>query len=79
MVGLKGLENKQFCAILSLLKNMAFSLITKSAIKGTLNKAEARLEELGIVREITSKRRDKLYSYEKYMLLLNEGTEPIKS
>jgi len=58
---------------------MAFSLITKSAIKGTLNKAEARLEELGIVREITSKRRDKLYSYEKYMLLLNEGTEPIKS
>ncbi len=73
------MENQHFCAILSLLKNMAFSLITKSAIKGTLNKAEARLEELGIVREITSKRRDKLYSYEKYMLLLNEGTEPIKS
>jgi Fic family protein len=44
----------------------------------TVTAALARLEELGIVREITSKRRDKLYSYEKYMLLLNEGTEPIK-
>jgi Fic family protein len=39
--------------------------------------ALSRMEELGIVREITSKRRDKLYSYEKYIQLLNEGTEPI--
>jgi Fic family protein len=44
----------------------------------TITAALARLEELGIVREITSKRRDKLYSYEKYIHLLNEGTEPIK-
>ncbi len=44
----------------------------------TVTAAIARLEELGIVREITSKRRGKLYSYEKYLLLLNEGTEPIR-
>lgn len=44
----------------------------------TVTAAIARLEELGIVREITNKRRGKLYSYEKYILLLNEGTEPIK-
>jgi Fic family protein len=37
-----------------------------------------RLQELGIVREITSKRRDKLYSYEKCVNILNEGTEPIR-
>ena len=44
----------------------------------TVTAALTRLQELGIAREITSKRRDKLYSYEKYINLLNEGTEPIK-
>ena len=44
----------------------------------TVTAALARLEELGIVRETTSKRRDKLYSYERYIHLLNEGTGPIK-
>jgi len=44
----------------------------------TVTAALARLQELGIVRETTSKRRDKLYSYEKYIYLLNEGTEPIR-
>jgi Fic family protein len=44
----------------------------------TVTAVLSRMEELGIVREITSKRRDKLYSYEKYIQLLNEGTEPIK-
>lgn len=44
----------------------------------TVTAALTRLEGLGIVREITSKRRDKLYSYEKYIHLLNEGTEPLK-
>jgi len=43
----------------------------------TATAALTRLQELGIVREITRKRRDKLYSYEKYLHLLNEGTEPI--
>src|SRR5216684_939108 len=42
----------------------------------TVTAALARLQELGIVREITNKRRAKLYSYEQYLLLLNEGTEP---
>ena len=44
----------------------------------TITAALTRLEELGIVREITSRRRDKLYSYEKYIDLLNEGAEPIR-
>lgn len=37
-----------------------------------------RLQELSIVQEITSKQRDKLYSYENYIHLLNEGTEPLR-
>ncbi|HEY6406456.1 MAG TPA: hypothetical protein VIY29_03200, partial [Ktedonobacteraceae bacterium] len=40
--------------------------------------ALTRLQELGIVHEITRRRRDKLYSYKKYIDLLNEGTEPIR-
>ena len=44
----------------------------------TVTAALDRLQELGIVSEITSKRRDKLYSYEQFILLLNEGTEPIR-
>ena len=44
----------------------------------TVTAALARLEDLGIVHEITSRRRDKLYSYVEYIRLLNEGTEPIR-
>mgnify|MGYP001319181887 CR=1 FL=1 len=44
----------------------------------TVTAALTRLQELGIVSEITSRRRDRLYSYEKYIHLLNEGTEPIR-
>ncbi len=43
----------------------------------TINAAFDRLQELGIVREITDRQRDKLYSYESYINLLSEGTEPI--
>jgi Fic family protein len=36
--------------------------------------AVARLEELGILREVTGRQRGKLYVYDKYLELLNEGT-----
>ncbi len=34
-----------------------------------------RLREEGMVREITGKQRDRIYSYDAYLALLNEGTE----
>lgn len=37
--------------------------------------AIARLEELGILREVTGRKRGKLYVYDEYLALLNEGTE----
>lgn len=37
--------------------------------------AIARLEELGILREVTGKSRGKTYVYGEYMDILNEGTE----
>ena len=30
---------------------------------------------LGIVREITGRQRDRVYAYERYLAILNEGTE----
>ncbi len=38
--------------------------------------AVARLEELGIVREITGFRRNRLFAYDRYLSILNEGTDP---
>ena len=39
------------------------------------SKAVERLERLGIVREITGRRRDRVYAYDQYVAILNEGTE----
>jgi hypothetical protein len=38
--------------------------------------AIARLEEAGILRETTGRKRGKLYVYDQYLSILNEGTEP---
>jgi len=69
--------------VFKLLQSMPLITIPRASQETTISvptvtAALARLEELGIVREITSRRRDKLYSYEKYIHLLAEGTEPIR-
>jgi Fic family protein len=40
----------------------------------TVQSAIERLEGLGIAREVTGKRRDRVYSYERQLKVLNEGT-----
>jgi Fic family protein len=42
-----------------------------------VSSAMARLEEAGIVRELTGKTRNRLFGYERYLAVLREGTEPI--
>jgi cell filamentation protein, protein adenylyltransferase len=37
--------------------------------------AVSRLEEVGILREVTGRQRGKIYVYDQYLSLLNEGTE----
>ena len=69
--------------IYKLLQSMPLITIPRASQETTISVPTvtatlARLQELGIVREITGRQRDKLYSYEKYIQLLNEGTEPIK-
>jgi hypothetical protein len=36
-----------------------------------------RLENAGILREATGRRRGKLYVYDEYLTILSEGTEPL--
>ena len=43
----------------------------------TVGSAIEALETLGIVREITGKLRDRIYVYDPYVKILDEGTEPI--
>jgi Fic family protein len=35
------------------------------------------LENLGIVRELTGRRRSRVYTYDRYLAILSEGTEPL--
>lgn len=41
----------------------------------TVNAGLRELERLGIVREVTGQKRNRIYSYEKYLQIMNEGTE----
>ena len=36
-----------------------------------------KMEQLGMVREITGRQRDRLYAYTPYLDILAEGTEPL--
>jgi len=45
----------------------------------TVRSAIASLGGLGIVREITGKQRDRAYVYDRYLQILDEGTEPISA
>jgi Fic family protein len=44
----------------------------------TVRSAFEILEKLGIIREITGKQRDRMYAYDSYVKILDEGTEPIR-
>ncbi|MBL8222857.1 MAG: hypothetical protein JNL62_26700, partial [Bryobacterales bacterium] len=39
--------------------------------------AVEHLQELGVLREITGRRRSRLFAYGSYLDILNEGTEPL--
>ncbi|MEO5816672.1 MAG: Fic family protein [Gemmatimonadaceae bacterium] len=43
----------------------------------TVNSALTSLGGIGIVRELTGRRRGRVYSYAKYLAVLSEGTEPL--
>ena len=57
-----------------LLSLRAARLITSLSFHATAS-AMSLLVSLGIAREITGKRRNRLYVYDEYLSILNEGTE----
>ncbi len=51
-------------------------LVKKTGISpATVNKALAHLEQLGIVRELTAQKRNRLFSYTEYVEIMSRGTE----
>lgn len=52
------------------------SLVEKTGITpATVNKALGHLEQLGIVKELTAQKRNRLYSYAGYIEIMSRGTE----
>ena len=52
------------------------SLVEKTGMTpATVNKALGHLEQLGIVKELTAQKRNRLFSYEGYIGIMNRGTE----
>ena len=52
------------------------SLVKKTGITpATVNKALVHLEQLGIVKELTARKRNRLFSYAGYIEIMNRGTE----
>jgi hypothetical protein len=42
-----------------------------------VNKGLGVLESLGVVRELSGRRRNRVYSYVPYVQIIGEGTEPL--
>lgn len=54
----------------------AGSLVKKTgSTAATVNKSLGHLERLGIVRELTARKRNRLFSYHQYVEIMNKGTE----
>ena len=43
----------------------------------TVNAALAYLERLGVIEEVTGRRRSRVFGYRRYLAILNEGTDPL--
>jgi Fic family protein len=56
----------------------AVALVTATALTmPTVNAALADLQSLGIIEEVTGKRRGRVFAYTSYLAILSEGTEPL--
>ena len=58
--------------------NIAETAKALSLSPPTVAAAIEQLEKLGLVKEITKKERNRIFSYEPYVALLNQGTEPLR-
>ncbi len=47
-------------------------------VPNTVIKVMHALQDSGIVKEVTGRKRNRMFSYERYMKVLTEGTEPLE-
>jgi Fic family protein len=66
------LQKKPLISIRTAAKELAMSI-------PTVTKGMERLEKMGIVTEVTGGQRNRLYIYQQYVDILNEGTKPIEA
>ena len=53
-------------------------LVERSGLSApTVNAALADLQRLGVVEEVTGRRRGRVFAYRRYLAILSEGTEPL--
>ena len=67
--------------VYDLLKRFTFLNAPKAAettglTPPTVRSAIDQLQELGVVKEVTGKQRDRVFVYENYLKILSEGIEP---
>jgi Fic family protein len=81
----EGLGRKAWSArrVLDLLRQHPITTIPNATAQldltpPTVRSAVESLETLGIVREISGKQRDRIYLYDRYVRILDEGTEPLR-
>lgn len=58
--------------------NIAQAVERTGINRTTIGNCIARLEALGVLRELTGNRRNRLFVYDQYVAVLSEGTEPIR-
>ncbi|KPK35991.1 MAG: cell filamentation protein Fic [Nitrospira bacterium SG8_35_1] len=79
ITGLGRAANSALQVYMSLLEHpiaTAGSLVKKTGITAaTVNKCLEHLERLGIVRELTGRKRNRIFSYHQYVDIMNKGTD----
>ena len=66
----EGFQQNPFATAASLVRQTSLTM-------PTVNAALAELERLGIVQEVTGRRRGRVFAYRRYLDILDEGTTPI--
>lgn len=79
----KGVSTGSLIQVHTAMQKKPILMASKAAELTDLSAPTARkclevLVELGMVNEITGKKRDKIYTYQEYLSILQEGTEPLK-
>ncbi len=59
------------------LLSIPFACRKTGLVPNTVTKAMSALQRAGIVKEITGQKRNRLFSYDRYLRVLTEGTEPL--